>query len=196
MKKYILVNCITAISLILGSIAIYLAVHGELYHSLAFAMLASVSDSLDGYWARKLGAESHYGAIFDTACDIVVYLVYPAIILSNVFGMNSAFGITLIVLFFMAGIYRLVRFTTSGFEVDGEKKYYLGMPVFYSHFAIMILILVNMTSEGLIEFIGPILTAGLSIFMVTRWRFRKPTLILLGIYICIVAVLSIIMLSI
>ncbi|MFA6295508.1 MAG: CDP-alcohol phosphatidyltransferase family protein [Candidatus Paceibacterota bacterium] len=193
MKKYLLVNTITAISLILGLIAIYFAVHGYLYFSFGFALLAFVTDSLDGFLARKLGAESRFGAIFDTLTDIIVYLMYPAIILFNEFGMSNIVGLSSIGLFLLAGVFRLVRFTNNGFEVEGEKKYYLGMPVFFSHFIVMIMMVVNMLDKQLLQIVGPLILVTMSLMMVTKLRFRKPTSIFLGIFICMILTISIFM---
>jgi len=190
MKKYLLVNSITAISLILGLTAIYFALHSYLYFSFGFALLAFVTDSLDGFLARRLGAESKFGAIFDTLTDIIIYLIYPAIIVFKQFEMSNMIGLSLIVLFVLAGIFRLVRFTIKGFEVDGEKKYYLGMPVFFSHLAILILIIVRILDKELLQILCPVILGTMSVMMVTKVKFRKPTSIFLGVFILIILTVS------
>lgn len=193
MKKYLLVNSITTISLILGLVAIHFALHSYLYFSFGFALLAFVTDSLDGFLARKLDAESRFGAVFDTLTDIIVYLIYPAIILFSEFGISNVVGLSLIGLFLLAGIFRLVRFTAKGFEVDGEKKYYQGMPVFFSHLIILIMIVINLLDKELLHVAGPLLVGTMSILMVTKLRFRKPTSIFLSIFIWMILVTSILM---
>jgi len=174
MKKYLIVNSVTALSLIMGFTAVFFAFRGYLYPSFGFALLAFVLDALDGYLARKLKAESRFGAIFDTVSDIFVYLLYPAVILLNKFEMNNVVGIFFILVFLSAGVFRLIRFTTNGFLVDGEKKYYLGMPVFFSIFLLAIMILVNILGKALLPVVGPLLLFFMSIMMVTKFKFRKP----------------------
>ena len=191
MKKYLLVNSITALSLILGVTAIYYAVHGYTYPSFGFALLAFVSDSLDGYLARRLKAESRFGAIFDTTADVFVYLIYPAVILFNKFEMSNAVGIFFITIFLIAGIFRLIRFTANGFLTEGEKKYYLGMPVFFSHLIILIIMIMNVLDVTLVQIMGPLLLGTMSVMMVTKINFRKPTSTYLGIAMCIVLMISV-----
>jgi len=193
MSKYVLVNTITLISLILGSVAVIFAVQGFLYFSFGFALLAFVSDSLDGFLARKLGAESRFGAVFDTLADIVVYLIYPAIISFNEFEIRGIIGLSLIALFLICGIFRLVRFTNNGFEVDGEKRYYLGLPVFFSYFFIMIMVVVNFLNKELSQTIGMLILVIMSAMMVTKLKFRKPPSTFLGLFICVILTLSIFM---
>lgn len=191
MKKYFLVNVITAFSLILGIIAVFYAIHGYLYFSFGFALLSFILDSLDGYLARRLKAESRFGAIFDTITDIVTYLIYPAVILFNAFGMNDTAGIFLIAVFLIAGVWRLIRFTANGFVTNGEKKYYAGMPVFFSHCIIMIMMIISVLDKALLRSMGPLLLGSMSILMVTRVNFRKPTSAYLGLYICIILIISV-----
>jgi CDP-diacylglycerol---serine O-phosphatidyltransferase len=190
MRNYLLVNTVTAASFILGSIAIASAIHGFLYPSFALALLAFACDAADGYLARKLKAESRLGAIFDTVADVVVYLLYPAILLYYVFRMNSPVGIFSIILFLVTGIYRLFKFTAAGFLKIGEKIYYLGMPVFFSHFMILIIIITNILDKKLLLFACPLLLSTMSIMMVTKLKFRKPTSLYLGIAMIIILIFS------
>lgn len=196
MKKYVLVNAVTAISLILGLIAIYLSIKGYLYYSFGFALIASVFDSLDGLLARLLKAESKFGAIFDTVADIVVYILYPAIILLYKFGLNSTIGSGLIVIFIIAGIYRLIRFTNTGLYIDNQKKYYIGMPVFFSHILILIMIVCNNIDRSILEIIGSLILATISVLMVSRLKFRKPASKTSGISISVIVIIAIIMFNI
>lgn len=191
MEKHVLVNTITASSFVLGIAAIFFAAHGSLSFSFGLALLAFVADSLDGYVARMLRATSRFGAIFDTAADVIVYLLYPAVVMFTAFGMNTAAGILFIAIFLIAGIVRLVRFTRSGFLADGEKKYYVGMPVFFSHLIIAIMMAVNVLDKASLHMTGSLLLGVMSIAMVTQWKFRKPASAYLGIYMCVILSIAI-----
>ena len=174
MIKYVLVNIITGLSLIFGLVAIIFVMRGFFYYSFGFALLAMMTDSLDGYLARLLKGESRFGSIFDTIADIVVYLLYPAAALYFTFGLNKIIGIFFIIIFVAAGIYRLVKFTANGFLVLGEKKYYIGMPVFFSHIMILLLMFLSLYNKSLPQIIAPLLLIMISIMMITKYKFRKP----------------------
>ncbi|MDD4803852.1 MAG: CDP-alcohol phosphatidyltransferase family protein [Candidatus Pacebacteria bacterium] len=174
MIKYLFVNTITTFSLILGLIAIFFVIDGSFYLSFGFALLALVCDSLDGYFARLLRAESYFGSIFDTIADIVVYLSYPAVVLYFYFGLNNFIGLLFIMIFIISGIYRLIKFTNNSFTVEGVKKYYNGMPVFFSHIMIMIMVLFSLFNKNLLQITGSLLLVMISIMMITKYKFRKP----------------------
>lgn len=174
MIKYLFVNTITTFSLTLGLIAIFFVTHGSFYLSFGFALLALVCDSLDGYFARLLKAESYLGSVFDTIADIIVYLLYPAVTLYFYFGLNNVIGLFFIMIFITSGIYRLIKFTNNGFIVDGIKKYYNGMPVFFSHIMIMIMVFFSLFNKNLLQITGSLLLVMISIMMITKYKFRKP----------------------
>jgi phosphatidylserine synthase len=196
MIKYALVNIITSVSLILGLIAIFFVVKGSFYFSFGFALLAMVSDSLDGYFARLLRAESRLGSIFDTIADVAVYLFYPAVALYCHFELNNIIGILFIIVFIITGIYRLVKFTANGFIIEDTKKYYIGMPVFFSHIMIIIILLLSLFNKSLLPIIGSLLLFAVSILMVTKYKFRKPEGVPLIISLLVILSLSISMFNI
>lgn len=175
MSKYILVNSITALSGGLGLTAIFLAQADLLYLSYALALLAFVTDSADGYLARKLKATSRFGAIFDSLADVLVYLVYPAVLGYYVFGLNDLVSLIILILFLLCGIFRLVRFSRQGLISVMDKKYYTGLPVVFSHLVILFLIVIKVFSPGGVKISGCLLLGVMAILMVTKFRFKKPT---------------------
>lgn len=190
MNKYLVVNGVTLLSLLVGVFAVKYSFLGPLYFSFGLALLAFVFDMLDGYLARKLKAESFFGALFDSISDVVVYLVYPASVLYNLLGFDTVIGIVAIILFFLTGIFRLIRFTSQGFGVEGDKKYYKGIPVFFSHFMILVLLVISIIDKRLVLIFGPLLLVLLSFFMVSNVRIRKPLKEYLFLYMSLVLILS------
>lgn len=191
-KNLLLVNSITAITWILGMAACALALHGFFYYSFSLVLLAFVADSLDGFLARKLKAESRFGAIFDALGDILIYLLYPSLIFYNKFGVTSRIGILFILIFFAAGIFRLIRFTKNGFIDTNGKKYYSGMPVVMSLSAVLIMIFINAYYTNMLQPASLVLLGAMSFLMVSKFKFGKPsstsaTLLL----ICTILVISI-----
>ena len=196
MMRYLLVILITTFSFVFGVLAVYFALGDHLYFSFGFALMAMFFDSIDGYLARRLKAESRTGAILDTVADIVVYLIYPAVVFYYVFEIGSPIGLLLIGIFVSSGIYRLLRFSAIGFLIINEKKYYSGMPVFFSHFMIIMMMLINTYNQQFIQIIGPILLVIISALMVTKYKFIKPQGIYLLISLFIILVASFLMFSI
>lgn len=194
MNKYLLVNGVTLLSLSVGILAVYYSFLGFLYFSFGLVLIAFALDILDGFLARKLNAESSFGAIFDTISDIVVYLIYLSVLLYNLLEVNNLIGITSIGIFFFAGIFRLVRFTLQGFDTQGDKKYYSGLPVVFSHCLIAIILLINIIDKAIISIISPILLILLSVLMVSKIKIRKPLKKYLLFLVCFIVSVSIIML--
>lgn len=82
-------------------------------------LLAIITDALDGYSARKLGASSDYGAYFDIIADFILVLV--AFLTFILIGIYPYWLLLLIILVFLQFI------LTSRFKVliyDPVGKYY------------------------------------------------------------------------
>lgn len=62
-------NFITSLRLIASPILAWLLLHGQFREGLGVVFLAGVSDGLDGYAARKLGAKGQTGVILDPLAD-------------------------------------------------------------------------------------------------------------------------------
>ena len=175
MRRYILVNGITAFSCGLGLAAIFFAQADLLYLSYALALLAFITDSVDGYLARKLHVESRFGAIFDSLADVLVYLIYPAVLCYYIFNLNTLTDLFFLGIFIFAGIFRLVRFNHQGLVIISAKKFYTGLPVVFSHLIILILIITRIINPGVLKITSYFLLGVMSILMVTQFRFRKPS---------------------
>jgi len=133
-------------------------------------------DALDGYFARKFKAESPFGRQLDSNVDIFVFIVYPALALYCYFGLRDVLSVAVICIFVGAGVFRLARFNVAGFLQmdDGKRIAYNGLPVFFSHFTLLVLL-------GLRQFTAKhfVPAADLLIFingiaMVMKFPFTKP----------------------
>ncbi len=84
--KYVFPNAITIVNLILGCIAITVALIGENeYYAGWLIILAAIFDLFDGAVARLLNAKSELGIQLDSLADMVSFGVAPAIILYRLF---------------------------------------------------------------------------------------------------------------
>ena len=96
MIRYI--NLLTVLRIILAPIILFCMFIGDYNISIFLFFLASVSDYLDGYLARKFQAESELGEILDPIADkilVVFLLIGLAIILDSfLIGVLSSFIIS------------------------------------------------------------------------------------------------------
>ncbi|QJT83048.1 phosphatidylcholine/phosphatidylserine synthase [Kosakonia sp. MUSA4] len=112
--------------------ALYAALSGHAWLSMSLLFLAMLADALDGKVARYFGRERAFGRYLDGFCDMLLYLIAPALLfyLSGYRGGWSLFSMLMIV----CGSIRLSRFNESGNITHNRALAYRGMPVFWSLF--------------------------------------------------------------
>lgn len=133
-------NAITALNLISGSAAVFLAVRGHLTEAALLICIAAVFDFLDGVAARLLKAYSEIGKELDSLADMVSFGLAPTAILYSLieislFGVGAngwrsiASGVEVIALLpvalmpVMSGL-RLAKFNVK----QSGETYFLGLP--------------------------------------------------------------------
>ena len=118
-------NAFTFFNLTLGILAI-LSIFNEAYTvSAILILLAALMDRFDGKIARKLDVESDLGKELDSLCDLISFGVAPAILIWSFKLVNfGVIGIIIIVLFAIAGAYRLALYNIMDFE-----GFYMGIPI-------------------------------------------------------------------
>jgi CDP-diacylglycerol--serine O-phosphatidyltransferase len=90
-KKHI-PNFITCLNICAGSIAVILAVKGDLPHAVLFIFLAAIFDFLDGMAARLLHAYSPIGKELDSLADMISFGLAPGVIMMTLLE-YSIFGL-------------------------------------------------------------------------------------------------------
>ena len=96
-------NIITSLNLLCGTIAIMLAVSGNLVAAAIFTFLGIFFDFFDGLAARALNAQSQVGLEMDSLADVVTSGVVPGIVMVQLLN-EAIFGVSLdITTFFEAG---------------------------------------------------------------------------------------------
>lgn len=88
-KKHI-PNSITLLNLISGSVAVILAVEGQIISAVALVGLAAVFDFLDGFIARLLHVKSDIGKELDSLADVISFGLTPSVILFCLIRENPA----------------------------------------------------------------------------------------------------------
>lgn len=77
-------NAITTLRLLLALPICILILHREFEAVLGLAAFAGITDLVDGWWARKMGAQSRYGSIVDPLSDKVLLIgTYVTLALVN-----------------------------------------------------------------------------------------------------------------
>src|SRR5262249_57079146 len=92
-------------------------------------------DAFDGVIARKFHWESELGKHLDSLCDALTYLVAPAVAL-RALGARGVWPSLALLALIGAGLLRLAYFTMAGTVQTARGPGFLGMPSYYSHFAV------------------------------------------------------------
>jgi CDP-diacylglycerol--serine O-phosphatidyltransferase len=127
--KYLnLPNLLTSLAVCLSFLTLVLLLKGQPHLALTIYPLTLGLDFIDGIVARKLGQSSPFGESFDTVADCFNFVFTPAGI-ALLLGFDSWPAVALLLLYLMAGFWRIVYYTLIGTqrEVPG-KPYFIGLP--------------------------------------------------------------------
>ncbi len=129
---------ITCLSIFLITVAFWLIWNKQIYLAIAITFVSMFLDYLDGLIARKYGG-SQYGKVLDSLYDMLGWVLFPALAV-NIQSQWSWWAIIITTLYCLCAALRLSRFTVSGY-VETDKKYYTGLPVSYSRYALLIVLI-------------------------------------------------------
>lgn len=192
-KQAVLPNVLTACSLCCGLFVIFkmnmihpgTAAFSQVQTCVWILLLAAVFDALDGTLARVIKAESEFGGFFDSMADSVSFGIAPAVLVLKTLSTIGSFSSTLLaagaMTYSVAGVLRLVRFSTTAPSDDPEKKYsFTGLPITGAAIAVISPMLLLMTDSWqsicpTSEFVRTLVAIGvfflIGYLMVSRWRF-------------------------
>lgn len=127
--RVLIPNFFTALSLILGLVALQLIFDGTFVTAAWLIGISMLCDFLDGKLARLLNAQTKFGALFDTLSDFVSFGVVPGFLAYKIALFNySLLGIIVSLFYVFSGGYRLVRFTLETPE-SKTKHPFIGLPI-------------------------------------------------------------------
>ncbi|MDU7477576.1 MAG: CDP-diacylglycerol--serine O-phosphatidyltransferase, partial [Paenibacillus macerans] len=120
-------NMFTLGNMLLGMLAIIMALEGRYSLAAIMVIVAMLLDGLDGRVARALNAQSEFGKELDSLSDIISFGVAPALIMYLVSFPELQPGLAWVVtaLFPMCGALRLARFNVQ----KGAPGYFVGLPI-------------------------------------------------------------------
>ncbi len=107
---------------LLGASAIVLVFLGHPWPGGLLLLLAALLDAYDGRLARKLGVDSHGGAVADSLADLVSFATAPAVFLYMVIGGPWGLVVAVVFALFIAG--RLLRYLLD----PPPAGSYIGLP--------------------------------------------------------------------
>ena len=158
-------NLLTAGNLLVGVVALFLAVQGNFQLAALLVIIGMVIDGLDGTVARVLGTQSEFGRELDSLSDLVIFGVTPALILyvSDLQAMGWL-GMAIAAAFPLAGALRLARFNIQ----KGRTNYFVGLPTTAAGGILAALTLYHGLLPGIFT---PILMIVLSYLMISKARY-------------------------
>ncbi len=118
MAKNAIPNLFTFGNLVCGILSIIMTFEGNLQLAGIFVLLAGLMDRYDGRIARFLQVSSDLGKELDSLADLVSFGVAPSLLMfkMNNFVNFGILGYVLVLLFPIAGAYRLARYNSSTFN--------------------------------------------------------------------------------
>ena len=116
-------NSLTYLSLACGLGSIILSNQAYLFQAGLLILVSFIFDSLDGFFARKLNAETKLGLQLDSLTDMVSFGIAPLLLVFNHLnprGFSSFWIFPLLILFAWAGAFRLARFNLQPLKTSSH----------------------------------------------------------------------------
>lgn len=168
-KRNAVPNIFTFSNLGCGVLSLLMTFNENYRWACLFIIIAGIIDRYDGRIARFLNVSSDIGKELDSLADLVSFGVAPSILIFNLYNFTNLgfLGYILVLLFPIAGAYRLARYNSSTFN-----NIFMGVPItiagtFLAFFA---LITLNSNSNPSISIILLIL---LSYLMISKFKIKK-----------------------
>lgn len=169
MKRAFIPNILTFTNLALGILSILTGVQGDYVTAGLLILGAGIVDRYDGRIARLLHAESPLGKELDSLSDLVSFGVAPSILGYFMFDFIElgVLGLIPVILFPVAGAYRLARYNAAAF--DGI---FTGVPITIAGCVLALVMLLLRNSLDL-RILVVLLSIALSYLMVSTIRLSK-----------------------
>ena len=172
-------NIITLLAISFSIFSVYFSMSKNFFLASTMIILAGIADLLDGFVARKLkrtAEEKLFGKELDSLADTIAFCITPMIFWYAVFSWDN-FITTLVIIFYNAcGVYRLAYFNVHELKIQGNKKFYTGLPVTYAALIFPMLytvyVLFNSLKIPYMLYHAPVLLV--SFLFVSKVRILKP----------------------
>ncbi|MCR8844555.1 CDP-alcohol phosphatidyltransferase family protein [Paenibacillus sp. SC116] len=169
-------NLLTTLSVMTGFISIVLLFNDKLTGAFTSYAITILLDRLDGVVARRFEQSSTFGQQLDSLADVINFCLYPPLYVGLFYGFTTLWMLPFLLLFLMAGIWRLAYFNISGMQQVDQNVYFKGIPTtvcaswFLITFALLHISKLNLDIKLIILCLFFLLTA---IFMVSAIPYPK-----------------------
>ena len=172
---------LTYMSFVSGMLGMMFAYQGRIGLAIACLMISGVCDMFDGVVARskknRTADEKNFGIQLDSLCDVVCFGVVPAVIL-YFSGVNSAFGVAILIFYALCAVIRLAFFnvleTKRQLNEGGCAKGYRGLPVTSSAMILPFFYLIGLAlPSGIMTVINHILPLVTGILFISDFYIPK-----------------------
>lgn len=169
MAKSTVPNLFTFANLACGILSLIMTFSGNYTWACLFIIIAGLIDRYDGRVARFLQVSSEIGKELDSLADLVSFGVAPSILLFSLYNFMS-FGIIgyfLVVIFPIAGAYRLARYNSTQFN-----NVFMGVPITIAGVLLALYALITI-NRNLNPGLTVILMLLLSYLMISKFQIKK-----------------------
>jgi phosphatidylserine synthase len=168
-KKHLLfefskADYVTCLAIVLIVNSFWLLWHGQIKLAISIGFLSMFFDYTDGAVARKFGA-SQYGKVLDSLYDMLGWVLFPALVV-NIEAKWALWSMVITTAYCLFAAIRLSRFTVVGY-IKANKNYYIGLPVLFSKYALLVVLIAGAKISALI-------LAIMVPLMVSSRPFKKP----------------------
>ncbi len=170
-------NALTLLGLLAAVACTMLAINQQLAYAIVALMLSGVCDLFDGVVARRCQRspeQQAFGGRLDSIVDGCSFGLAP-VVLVYAAGLRGLWEIPLLAWFAICVVGRLAYFDTVGLQNEGRKQYFVGLPVTYASVFLPLACLSGF--GGAVWFRGCVAISmlALSLAMVSRRKFPKPS---------------------
>ncbi len=169
-------NAATGANIACGFVSMLFTAAGRFDVAVYLLVVAVLLDLVDGKLARKLNATSEFGKQVDGYCDLLSFGAAPALLAHQALLHElKAFGVGAVLVYLLAGVYRLARFTLYS-DAHRKDSRTLGAPIPIGAGYLMAIALMR---DRLDPWAALAVVLLISAAMVSRWRlpaFSGPSL--------------------
>lgn len=170
-NKSIIPNTMTLGNLICGVLSIQCTIYQDFTTAGIFILLGGILDRYDGTVARFLNTHSDLGKELDSLADLVTFGVAPAILAFSLYNFSSLglFGYIPLIVFPVAGGFRLARYNCSDFN-----NVFTGIPITIAGSLMAVLEIFTAVKIKTIPLLVPfVLMLLLSYLMISHFQIKK-----------------------
>ena len=175
--RMLIPNLITVLAICAGLSGIRLAFEHKFEIAVVMVLIAAFLDGIDGRIARRLKAQSKFGAQMDSLADIVNFGVAPALVLyAYLLDRAGSIGWIAALLFAIACGLRLARFNVLDEDTERpvwQADYFVGVPAPAG--AVLVLLPVYLGFIGMpLNVLGAFISSGFTVLVALLLVSRLP----------------------